>query len=309
MPEVAILGPGGVGGFLAGALELAGIPVTLVARGPTAAVIERDGLRVDSVLLGDFTVTPAVVTELERPVDYLFVTTKANALDDALKRITVTPRVVIPLLNGFDHLVTLREHFGAESVPAATIRIESDRLQAGEIVQTSEFLLIELASELPELQSELEQIAELLRSAQIPVNVEHDEAQIMWAKLVRLNALACSTAATGLTFGALSRDPELFEQLRQCVYEACAVAQAEGATIDPESVFIELGQVHDDLTTSMSRDIESGRDSELDAIPGAILRAAARHNISCPTISRLTEQIALRSTRQSTGFTGRKPVR
>lgn len=305
MPEVAILGPGGVGGFLAGALERAGTPVTLIARETTAMVIEREGLHLSSVLLGDFTTQPEVVTVLERPVDYLFVATKANGLAAALERIAVVPRVVIPLLNGLDHLVTLRERFGAESVPAATIRVESDRLQAGEIAQTSQFLLIELASELGELRPELERIAELLRSADIPVKVERSEAQIMWAKLVRLNALACSTAATGLTFGALSRDPELFEQMRQCVHEACAVAQAEGATITPEDVFTELAQVHDDLTTSMFRDIESGREPELDAIPGAILRAAARHDINCPTISLLTKQIA----RQSAGFTGRKPAR
>jgi 2-dehydropantoate 2-reductase len=45
----------------------------------------------------------------------------------------------------------------------------------------------------------------------------------------------------------------------------------------------------------MQRDIAAGRMPELDAIPGAVLRAGARHGIRCPTIERLTEMIAARA--------------
>jgi 2-dehydropantoate 2-reductase len=52
---------------------------------------------------------------------------------------------------------------------------------------------------------------------------------------------------------------------------------------------------HDSLGSSMQRDIAAGRPPELDAIPGAILRAAARHDLSCPTIERLVVAIAARA--------------
>ena len=45
----------------------------------------------------------------------------------------------------------------------------------------------------------------------------------------------------------------------------------------------------------MQRDIAAGREPELDQIPGAVLRAAARHGLACPTIARLTLQIADRA--------------
>jgi hypothetical protein len=45
----------------------------------------------------------------------------------------------------------------------------------------------------------------------------------------------------------------------------------------------------------MQRDIAAGREPELDAIAGAVLRAAARHGIACPTIERLSAQIAARA--------------
>ena len=46
---IAVLGPGGVGGFLAAALARAGEPAVVVAREETAAAIERDGIRVERV--------------------------------------------------------------------------------------------------------------------------------------------------------------------------------------------------------------------------------------------------------------------
>ena len=41
----------------------------------------------------------------------------------------------------------------------------------------------------------------------------------------------------------------------------------------------------------MARDVAAGRPPELDAIGGAVLRAAARHGIATPTVARLVEAI------------------
>src|SRR4051812_38453813 len=103
MRSVAVLGPGGVGGLVAGALARAGTDVTIIAREDTAARLMRDGLRVESPRFGDFTVNVAAVARLAEPVDVLVVATKATALAAALERVATAPRLVIPLLNGIDH--------------------------------------------------------------------------------------------------------------------------------------------------------------------------------------------------------------
>jgi ketopantoate reductase len=41
----------------------------------------------------------------------------------------------------------------------------------------------------------------------------------------------------------------------------------------------------------MRRDLAAARPPEL-AIPGAVLQAASRHGLECPTIEKLTEQVA-----------------
>ena len=57
--RIAVLGPGGVGGLIAGALARAGEDVIVVAQPSTAEVIAERGLRVSSVTLGDFVARPA----------------------------------------------------------------------------------------------------------------------------------------------------------------------------------------------------------------------------------------------------------
>jgi 2-dehydropantoate 2-reductase len=288
----AVLGPGGVGGFIAAALAHADMPVTVVAREETAAVIAADGIDVESVRLGSFHAAPAAVPRATLGADdTLIVATKANGLRAALDRVEGTPRLVIPLLNGLDHVSLLRERFGTQSVPAASIRIVSDRPAPGRIVQTSPFLRIDIAPP----SAAAERFAATLTAAGVPVHVLNSEPDVLWGKLVRLNALACTTTAFDLPLGPIRDDPEMRAQLRACVDEAAAVARAEGAGADPERTMAEIDDAHPELTTSMQRDVAAGRDSELDAIAGSVLRAAGRHGIACPTIERLAAIITRRA--------------
>jgi len=292
---LAVLGPGGVGGLLAGVLARAGTDVVVVARESTAAVIAQDGLRVQSVTFGDFVARPRAVSQLREPVDALLVATKASGLEPALERIAIEPGVVLPLLNGLDHLAVLRRHFVAGSVLAGSIRIEADRPQPGVVVHTSPFLLVSMASSQPAVEPAMRALADTLTHAEVPVRVSDSEADVMWSKLVRLNALACVTSAYDVLLGEIRSTPQLHADLVGAIEEACAVGRAEGAKdIDPARAAAELEAAHDTLGSSMQRDIAAGREPELDAIPGSVLRAGARHGIPCPTIERLVALIAAR---------------
>jgi 2-dehydropantoate 2-reductase len=294
--RVAVLGPGGVGGLIAGALDRAGTEVVVVARESTAAAIARDGVRVQSVRFGDLVAHPSAVALLQEPVDALIVATKAAGLAPALERVTVEPAVVLPLLNGLDHIAQLRGRFAPDSVLAGSIRVEADRPQPGVVVHTSPFLLVSMASAYPNVHPAMRALADTLTQAGVPVAVGDSEADVMWSKLVRLNALACTTSAYDVLLGEIRSTPSLRADLEGAIEEACAVGRAEGAAdIDPARAIAELEAAHDTLGSSMQRDIAAGREPELDAIPGSVLRAAARHGIACPTIEKLVALIAQRA--------------
>jgi len=82
--NIGVLGPGGVGGLIAGLLEQAGTPVVVVAREPTAEVISAQGLRVDSVSFGEFVVHPrATKTQIRHAIEEIFKVnvTKVNTVN------------------------------------------------------------------------------------------------------------------------------------------------------------------------------------------------------------------------------------
>jgi 2-dehydropantoate 2-reductase len=293
MTRIAVLGPGGVGGFLAAALIRAGENAIVVARETAAWHIDAYGIAVTSVRLGDFTVRPGVTPRLTGPVDVLFVTTKAGGLVGALERVEAPPALVVPLLNGVEHMRLLRQRFSA--VAAGVIRIEVDRPELGRVVQTSPAVRVDLATDDPAWAGAVERLATLLERAGIPARVGASEAEVLWTKLVRLCALSCTTSAADMPLGYIRTDPRWRSALQGAVNEAARVAAAEGAAVDPSGPLAELEEAPAELRSSMQRDIAAGRQPELDALAGAVLRAGARHGLGCPTISWLAGRVAERA--------------
>jgi 2-dehydropantoate 2-reductase len=298
--KVGVLGPGGVGGLIAAAMSRAGSEVTILAREETAAAIAAYGVHVRSVLLGEFAANPRAVSRTDEPLEVLIVATKAGGLAAALDRVEATPGLVLPLLNGLDHLTLLRRRFAADTVLAGAIRVESDRPEPGVVVHSSPFLLVDMAAPDRLAGEAMAALAEELERAGVPTRVgypfsDRSEADVIWSKLVRLNALACTTSARDKLLGEIRATPELRAELVAAIAEACAVAQAEGAShVETSRAVEELDRAHATLGSSMQRDIAAGREPELDAIPGAVLRAATRHELSCPTIERLVGMIEAR---------------
>jgi 2-dehydropantoate 2-reductase len=269
---IVVLGPGGVGGLLAGAFERSGEPVGVVAQDSTATLIAERGLRVQSHTLGSFTAWPRAEAAWGEPIETLVVATKASRLSTALERIEAQPDLVLPLLNGLDHLGVLRARFGREAVVASTIRVEANRPEPGVVLHTSPFLRVEMASSSPSALAPMKALAAKLEGAGVTVQVdeqasEHAEAQVMWSKLVRIAPLACMTSAYDATLGEIRAEPNLWRELEDAIGESCAVAEAEGADVEPAGPIGELEQAHASLGSSMQRDLAAGRPPELEAIP------------------------------------------
>jgi 2-dehydropantoate 2-reductase len=294
MARVAVLGSGGVGGFLAAALSHAGVATTVVAREETAAAIASNGLRLSSVRLGEIVATPSVTARLDDDVDVLVVAVKATALEASLERIAGTPGLVVPMLNGIDHVAWLRERFGPRAV-AASIRISAERAAPGVIIENGSLAIaVELASDHPAPRPRMAAFADTLRTAEVPARLGDSERQVLWSKLVPLNASACTTSAYDVPIGGVRDHPRRRLDLENAINESVAVATADGAVVDGDAVLRWIWQLDPEHTPSMRRDLADGRPPELDAIPGAVLRHAAAHGVACPTIERLVAMIEAR---------------
>jgi 2-dehydropantoate 2-reductase len=143
----AVLGVGGVGGLVGGALAKAGHPVALLARS-VCRDHYPDRLAVESEPLGTFEAPVRVADRLDQPHDVVWITVKAMALEEALA--TVPPEelgdgVVVPLLNSVDHVNQLRDHYGSERVLPGTIRVEAEQGGPGQVRHLSAFADVQVA--------------------------------------------------------------------------------------------------------------------------------------------------------------------
>lgn len=283
---VAVLGPGGVGGLIGGLLARDGHRVICLAGEETAAVLRRDGLHVVSGRYGDFTARVEAATELREPVDLALVTVKQTSLEAALDRIppqALGDGIVVPLLNGLDHLAELRRRYPEDQVVAGTIRVEATRTEPGRIAHTSPFAALELAAP-------LDGIAAHLRHAGLEVTLRTDETAMLWDKLSFLAPFALLTTRYRSAIGEIrdSRRTELLAVLG----EISAVARAAGAPVVADNILAFFDRAHEAMKSSMLRDAEAGRPLELDAIGGSVLRAAAAHGVEVPVTARLVADLA-----------------
>ncbi|MDR6973586.1 2-dehydropantoate 2-reductase [Streptomyces sp. 3330] len=293
MLSVAVLGPGGVGGLLAGLLSRAGHRVTCLAGEETAAALRADGIRVRSAPFGDFTVPVAADTLLRAPVDAVLITVKHTALDAALARVPAPAlgedTLVVPFLNGVEHPAVLRARYGADRVAPAVVRVESTRVAPGVIEHGSGFAEIDLAGDAVP-RPRLDALARVLEAAGPTVRVLPDETAALWAKMAFLAPLALLTARYGLPLGEVRTRHR--GELTALVEETAAVSRACGAPADPAGALARYDSFAPGTKSSMQRDAEAGRPLELDAIGGGLLRAAERHGVPVPVAARLVRELA-----------------
>jgi 2-dehydropantoate 2-reductase len=279
--SVAVLGPGAVGGVFAVPLALAGFRVTCVGRPGSVAAIRRDGLtlvRRDEELRA----RPDAVEVLDDDVDILLVAVKAPALEEALERVAADATVVVPLLNGLEHVHRLRALLGGRVVAATVGRLEAFRAGPTTVAQTTGAPLVTLTAN--------GQLAAIFEAAGAQTSTGASEAAVLWEKAARLAPLAVATALTQRSVGDLRTDPDWRARLEAGVAEACAIATADGVPLDEAAQWAIIDAMPPDLVTSTARDVAADRPSELDAITGAVVRAGLRLDVPAPTLERLLEE-------------------
>jgi 2-dehydropantoate 2-reductase len=79
--------------------------------------------------------------------------------------------------------------------------------------------------------------------------------------------------------------------LTALVAETAAVSRTCGGPADPAVALARYDAFPPDTKSSMQRDAEAGRPLELDAIGGALLRAADRHGVAVPVARGLVREL------------------
>ncbi len=285
--RIAVVGAGGVGGYIGGRLALVGNDVVLIARGAHLKAIQADGLKVKSIN-GDFQVRVKATDRPETvgPVDLVIFAVKSYDTESAAEQIRpmVGPNTaVLTVQNGVDNEEKLVRIFGPERVLGGVVYIDSYIEAPGLIVHTDggRVVFAELDGR-PSERAAL--IKQTLDAAGIPAEISEDIAKVKWTKLLFNCALNAMTALARCYHTDILQTPEGREVFIGLIREAEAVARARGINLDPD-VVEKIVQRADGLPpsrSSMLYDVLSGKPLEVDALNGVIVRYGREVGVSTP---------------------------
>lgn len=303
--KIAVLGAGGVGGFLGALLARAGHDVAFLARGSHLAAIRERGLEIRSVQFGTFTVRPSASDDARALGKNELVLVAVKMYDfagaaAAAAEALATGGLALPIQNGLDAPDLLAAAVGAERTLIGSAQIEAQIAEPGVVAHTIPAHSVVLAELQGPPSDRLRALLTDLQRAEIAAKTVEDGRTALWAKAGLLIPFATLTAAGDCTLGEIWSLPALFDAWELLRNEAVAVAAAAGydvraAVAAAESSFANMLPATAGFTSSMNRDFRAGRRTELEWLTGALLARAAKHGVPVPAHAALYGLLRLKA--------------
>lgn len=285
--EVVVFGAGSLGSLLGGLLAQ-DHPVTLVGREPHIDAINRRGLRVTGAI--EAVVHPRAVTALDRAhADLAVVAVKAYNTPHAATALSDADLgAVLSVQNGMGN----EDHLAAE-VPCpvfAGTATYGALLQAPGVVECTGLGTITMGPHADGSLDHAHELAAGLRAAGVDTDVLPDMTPPLWEKLAVNTGINPVTALTRADNGAILDSPAS-AIATNAVLETAAAARDAGVNLTDDVARARLESVAEATagnTSSMRRDLERGRRTEIDAINGYVVDRAGN---TAPINSALTALI------------------
>lgn len=281
--KITILGTGATASLF-GARLASHADVTLLGTWRESILaIRKDGIRCESpdgitVVKVNATDDPAECAE----TDLVLTLTKANRTRAAAARaasILKETGLALTLQNGLGNVEILREIFGADQAAGGTIILGANLLAPGVVRWNGEgaVWVEKHPRTLPAI--------ELLTTAGFETHLAFNLDSLLWGKLVANTAINPLSALLRIPNGELVERDQVRMTLEAVARETAAVAAALGITLpydDPAAYVVDVARRTASNRSSMLRDLESGRETEVDAINGAVVAAAERVGVLAP---------------------------
>jgi 2-dehydropantoate 2-reductase len=288
----AIIGTGGIGGYLAEKLVAAGAEVAVLARGAHLAAIRDKGLTLRDAE-DEITVRPAVATDDGGELgvaDVAVFAVKGQDLATAIEtaRPAIGPQTLaLPFLNGVEAPSLLAEAFGAERALIGVAHISGFIAGPGVIQKASPFADFYIGG--LDGRQDAPAVAGIIgnfRAVGINAPEREDVLVDLWQKFVFLTALGATTAAARADIGTVRETPELWSLYRRLAEETAAVGRARGIALAANAVdkAIYLGErLPGEVRASLAHDLAAGKRLETDWLSGAVARLGREAGVDTPS--------------------------
>lgn len=289
--KVAVVGAGGIGGYLAVRLAAAGNPVSVVARGAHLDAIREGGLTLEES--GGKVTTVKIPASADPadlgPADLVIFGVKGHQLDAAMEQarpLMAGGGVALPILNGVTATPRLEAFFGEGRALIGTALVSAEIVRPGVIGKLdSETGIIFGDREGRQDTEPAKSAREMFLAAGAPAPASADVRVDLWRKIIAWNGTGTLTAAARCTVHEVQTIPELRALYESLVREAQAVAIASGAPVPAdtaERVIARFETMSGKIRSSMAADLEAGKPLELDHMTGAIARMGRELGVPVP---------------------------
>ena len=308
--RICVFGAGAVGGHVAAKLAAAGHDVSVVARGPNLAAIQKEGI---TLQIGERRILGRV-TASDRPgdlgtQDFVISTLKAPglpALAEAIAPLLGTATGVVfaqngipwwyplglapsrpkpPDLSRLDPGGVLSRAIAPERVIGGVIHSSNEMIAPGIVSNDAPHKATLVVGEADDRPSpRIAALREAFEQADIQSPAVSDIRKAIWAKLMINMSASTLCLLTGQKATIVDRDPALGEIFARAYREALAIAVAHGIDFGAGALAPEtLRQTMPDHMPSIRQDYDRGRMMEIDAIVLAPQGFARVAGVATPT--------------------------
>ncbi|KAI8671840.1 2-dehydropantoate 2-reductase [Fusarium keratoplasticum] len=306
MARILLLGVGSIGSVYALIFTRAGAEVVCVCRSNFEAA-KTSGLRIESVIFGDQTINPAVVSSVdeavhlsEQPFDFVVICTKSfpgaqqqtvKSLAPALQDSTTA---VVLFQNGIGVEIDYQKGYPANPIISGVVYMPTTRTSAVSVKHSEGERLYLGSFPSTASQDHVHSLSSVLRAGGATVHLSEDVQGERWKKIVAngaWNPIGALSRCRDIQF--LQAAPLASHVVLEIMREICTVAAACGyaQAANEETIKFQMSRTHarqyPGVEPSMMSDMHGGLPMEVEAILGGILAFARERSVSVPRLETL----------------------
>jgi 2-dehydropantoate 2-reductase len=280
--RIAIMGAGGIGGYLGAKLAAGGQDVSFIARGAQLRALRESGLRVSGAQSLRLPRVQATDNPFEvGAVDLVLFCVKlydTDAAAAALEPLIGPDTCVLSVQNGIESAARIARAIGADRVLAGAAYFPANIAAPGAIAYLGCIAgKPQLAFGEPGAGASARAgiIAGMFDAAGVSARVCASTELMLWEKFCLVAATSATTTLARQPIGVVREDADLRWMLAEAVAEAARVGRRAGVAL-PEDLEAQVLRAIDGNPphgkASQLVDLERGRRLELDGLSGAIVR-------------------------------------
>ena len=285
--RVAIIGLGGVGGYICASFAKAGVDVVGFARGEHLSSITKNGLTiVEDEAQRSVEIDAREINMADGYFDAVLFCVKSYDLQESYNEISPfidKNSILISFANGVDNAQKLKEMSNSIVLDGA-IYILSHIQSAGVIRKKGKVFAAVFGPD----NTASNKIAKLFEDAKLRYKVESDIKTAIWKKYIFISAFATITSYYNTTIGEVYE--KHYDEIKELLEEIALVAKSYGVEIDDEvqKALNTASKLPYDASTSMYLDFKNGKKTELESLSGYV---AKTKGVKTPLMRKMYEAL------------------